>query len=78
MNIVEKLTKELLGKITGEFKKDENKQIVHTELVTPLVAYISQSLIKEFFPFILVGITIVILTFLFALIIMILLIKKIC
>jgi hypothetical protein len=76
-DIIEKLTKDLLNKIITEFKKKENKILVDKELILPLIFCIKTSIINEFFPFILVGISIIILTFLFALIIMIILIRKI-
>lgn len=77
MSIIEKITKEIINKLIFEFSKEENKSLINCEIIRPLVLALSNSIIKEFYPFILIGITIFILTFLFAFIIMIIIIKKI-
>lgn len=70
MNI-SKITKEILEKILGEIKKDENMHKIHSNLIDPLVGYT----FTKIYPYVLVIFIFFILMFLVALIILLLLIR---
>ena len=73
--LINKLTKDLINKIILEFKKDENRCKINEEILHPIIFYISEYINSRLYPFFLFGTIIFILTFIFALIIMILIIK---
>lgn len=76
MSVIEKLIYEVINKSAIEIKKIENKNKIHGEIIRPLLSIISNSLIEEFYPFIIFGSIIFILTFIFAFIIMIQIFRK--
>ena len=74
--IFQKITHEIIEKLCNEFNKDVNKKILNDGIINPLVSYITNSIITEFYPFILSGITIFILTFILVLVILIVILIK--
>lgn len=75
MSLINKLTKDLINKIIIEFKKHENRDKINEEVIHPVMYYISEYLMNKLFPFFVIGITIFFLTFIFVLVIMILIIR---
>lgn len=76
MNIIEKLTYELIDKLIVELNKLENKNKIHYEIIRPLLSILSNSIIEEFYPFILFGSIIFMLTFIFAFLILVQIMRK--
>ena len=76
MTIIETITYKFIDKVMNELNKIENKNKINIEIIRPLLNLLSASIIDEFYPFILLATSIFILTFIFAFIIMILLIRK--
>ena len=75
MTLINKLTKDLINKIIIEFKKEENRNKINEEILHPIIFYISEYINSRLYPFFLIGTTIFILTFIFAFVIMIMIIK---
>lgn len=76
MTIIENITYKFIDKVINELNKIENKNRINIEIISPLLNLLSASIIDEFYPFILLATSIFILTFIFAFIIMMLLLKK--
>lgn len=77
MTLISKLSQNIMNKVIEEFNSDTNQTKLNNKIIKPLVNQITKCIRNEFFPFIIVGISIFFLTFIFSLIIMILLVKKI-
>ena len=75
MSLINKLTTDLINKIIIEFKTSENRDKINEEIIHPTMFYISDYITKQLYPFFLIGTAIFVLTFLFAFIILILIIK---
>jgi len=75
MTIINKLTKDLINKIITEFKKDENRNKINEEVLHPIIYYISEYINCKLYPFFIFGSIIFISTFIFAFIIMIMVIR---
>ena len=75
MSLINKLTKDLINKIIIEFKCHENRDKINEEIIHPMMFYISEYITKQLYPFFLIGTSIFVLTFLFAFIILILIIQ---
>ena len=69
--MISKLASEVLDKILNEIKKKENMTKIHKNLIDPLIYYS----FKRVSPYIFILFTIFILTFILAVLILILLIK---
>ena len=76
MTPIQQITKNFIEKFTNEVSKDENQDKIKKNIIEPLLRNISKYISQQFYPFILSGLIIFILTFLFALIIMVILLKK--
>ena len=73
--ILNKLTTDLINKIINEFKKNDNRCKINDEIIHPVIFYISEYIMNKLYPFIMIGITIFLLTFTFSLILLILVIR---
>lgn len=76
MSIIEKITNEFIIKVTSELNKEENQNKINYDIIRPLLNLLSTNIINEFYPFIIFGSIIFILTFIFVFIILILIFKK--
>lgn len=75
MTIIKKLTNDLINKLIKEFKCQGNKKRLNNEIIDPLIFYISECISNKIYPFFIIGFVIFILTFLFSLILLILVIN---
>ena len=73
VNMIKEITIKLLDKILEEIKREENITKIQNELLNPLITYTYQKI----YPYLLLTIVIFLLTFILALMILIILIKKI-
>ena len=71
-SVVCSLTKQLLDQVLLEIKKEENKNRIKTEVLDPIINYS----VGQIYPYMIMTVAIFILTFLLALIILIVLIRK--
>ena len=71
--MLKEITIKLLDKILEEIKREENITKIQNELLNPLITYTY----KKIYPYLLLTIVIFLLTFILALMILIILIKKI-
>ena len=78
MPLINKLTKEFIDKIIIEFEKPDNKDKLNEKLIHPVMFYISNYISMRIYPFMIMGAIIFILTFLFVIVILIVLIFKLC
>jgi hypothetical protein len=76
MTLISKLSQSVINKVLEEFKSKNNQKKINDEVIKPLINQITKCIRNEFFPFIIIGISIFFLTFIFSLIIMILVAKK--
>lgn len=76
MSIIEKITNEFIIKVSSEINKEENQNKINYDIIRPLLNLLSTNIINEFYPFIIFGSIIFILTFIFVFIILILIFKK--
>ena len=75
MSLLNKITTEFINKLVGEFKKKDNKTIINDEIIHPMIFYISNFVMNKLYPFLIIGTIIFILTFIFSLIMLILIIR---
>jgi hypothetical protein len=75
MSILNKLTKDLIDKIIIEIKMPENQEKINYEIINPILNTIIRHIKEQLYPILIFGSIIFILTFIFAFIIMILIIK---
>jgi len=75
MTLINKLTTDLINKIIIEFKSPENRDKLNEGIIHPTMFYISNYITQQLYPFFLIATSIFILTFLFAFIILVLIIK---
>lgn len=75
MTIINKLTKDLINKIIIEFKKDDNRNKINEEVLHPIIYYISEYINHKIYPFFIFGTIIFISTWIFAFVIMIMVIR---
>jgi len=68
MALVSRLTKDLINKIVCEFKDKDNRNIINNEIIHPTMYYIGEYIMNKIYPFLLIGILIFILTFIFCII----------
>jgi hypothetical protein len=71
--MIKEITLKLLDKVLEEIKKEDNITKIQNELLNPLITYTY----KKIYPYLLLTIIIFLLTFILALMILIILIKKI-
>jgi len=71
-SVVSNLTKQLLDQVLMEIKKEENKIRIKKEVLDPIITYS----VGQIYPYMIMTVAIFILTFLLALIILIVLIRK--
>ena len=76
MDIVAKISKNIINRFIQEFRKEEHRKIVHNEIIQPLLFEITEYISEQLFPFFIFAFIIFILTFIFAFVIMIMIIKK--
>ena len=76
MPLINKLTKDFIDKIIIEFEKQDNKEKINDKLIHPIMFYISSYISMRIYPFLIMGSIIFFLTFLFVIIILIVLIYK--
>jgi len=75
MSLINKLTKDLINKIIIEFKNNDNRDKINDEVIHPVMFYISEYIMNKLYPFFIIGTVIFFLTFIFVLIIFILIIR---
>jgi uncharacterized integral membrane protein len=68
MALISRLTKDLINKIICEFKNKDNRNIINHEVIHPIMYYIGEYIMKKIYPFLIIGILIFILTFIFCII----------
>jgi hypothetical protein len=71
-SVISNLTKQVLDRAIVEIKKEDNIQKIKVEIINPLIEY---SLVR-IYPYIIITAALFILTFLIALIILIVLLRK--
>ena len=71
-SVVSNLTRQLIDQFITEIKKEENKTKIKGEILDPIIQYT----VGQIYPYMIMTVAIFILTFLLALIILIVLIRK--
>jgi len=69
--IVKNIFNQALIKLSDEINQEENKLIISEKIIQPIISSITQIIVDRFYFFLLFGVVIILLTFLFAFIIMV-------
>ena len=70
--VISNLTRQLLDQFITEIKKEENKTRIKEEILNPIIQYS----VGQIYPYMVITVAIFILTFLLAIIILIVLVRK--
>jgi len=74
--VVGQLTNTIINKCITEIKKKNNMKKIHTEILDPILCYMSSYINRRIYPFVLIMTVIFILTFILAIIILVTLMRK--
>ena len=77
MSLINKITTDLINKLIIEFHNENNKKKIKDNIIHPIIFYIRNYIMRQLYPFIIIGSLIFILTFIFSLIMLILIITLI-